>query len=587
MEVTFEGGEFLRGSTARTAVPVYMPVILEPRLPERAFVGEQAVIGAGLVDLLGNPVEEGRLLVKRGSRDLAAGEFGPDGTAKVGISLDERGIAALSLHYDASGYYLETSTEAALPVFLITQLAWGSVESGHVGTAAILAGELRDFQGNPLGPLSVGIFDGADLIRDLETGNDGDFSFTFTTEEFGVHDLSARFVEQDFMTAANAGIELEVLIDTSASVSLEGTVDAGEPADFTVALLDERGAPVESGLVEVSSIASDTVVVPVVNGRARGTLTFEQMGDVTVTAVYQPNGPYLTCQASKRTPVRMPTRLELAVETEPAIVEDFELTGRLLTVFGDTVVVPVVNGRARGTLTFEQMGDVTVTAVYQPNGPYLTCQASKRTPVRMPTRLELAVETEPAIVEDFELTGRLLTVFGAPVPGKSVVLEKSDGGESQRAVTFDDGSFSVTLRIASPGGLTISAGFDRDGDFNASRAETTLEVIPVVLETALSSFLIRGEPGEISGMVYRGTQPFGGQTVLVELDGRPVGQTRSDASGNFIAKVRSEYDTSLGIRQITARLPRVGFVETGSVPIKSRTSILTDGPESAHEGSDL
>ena len=88
-------------------------------------------------------------------------------------------------------------------------------------------------------------------------------------------------------------------------------------------------------------------------------------------------------------------------------------------------------------------------------------------------------------------------------------------------------------------------------------------------------------------MVYRGTQPFDGQTVLVELDGRPVGQTRSDASGNFIAKVRSEYDTPLGIRQITARLPRVGFVETGSVPIKSRTSILTDGPESAHEGSDL
>jgi len=382
-------------------------------------------------------------------------------------------------------------------------------DSENVPVTLILTGGLRDFQDNPLGRLSVELFDGTELISELETGNEGEFSFRFTTEDFGVHDLSARFAEQDFMTTATANVELEVLINTFATVSLEGPLDAGRQVDFTVELVDENGVPVESGLVEVSSNASGTTSVP------------------------------------------------------------------------------VVNGRAQGTLTFENSGGVTVTAVYQPEGSYVPSQALKRSHVRMPTRLEIAVETEPAIFEDFEVTGRLLNVFGQPLPGKSVGLERSDGEESQRAVTADDGSFVVSLSTASPGELTLSAGFFREGDFNGATSEITVDVMPVVLQTALPSFLIRGEPGVISGIVYRGTQPFGGETVLLELDGRPVGQTQSDAGGNFTAKVQSENDSPLGLRRLTVRLPRVGFVETVSVPIKSRTSIITDGPESAHEGSDL
>ena len=107
------------------------------------------------MDLLGAPVREGQIVVQQGSRVLATGELGPDGTLKVSITLEERGEAALSLYYEATGHYLETSAEVILPVFLATHLALTPVDSGMVGTPMILAGELRDDQDNPLGPLRV------------------------------------------------------------------------------------------------------------------------------------------------------------------------------------------------------------------------------------------------------------------------------------------------------------------------------------------------------------------------------------------------------------------------------------------------
>ena len=51
------------------------------------------------------------------------------------------------------------------------------------------------------------------------------------------------------------------------------------------------------------------------------------------------------------------------------------------------------------------------------------------------------------------------------------------GGESQRAITAADGRFVFSINTDSPGELTLSAGFDREGDFNGSSAETTIEVM--------------------------------------------------------------------------------------------------------------
>ena len=373
----FPGAGFFRPSEDEITVPVFMPVVLDPIVPDRATVGVPAEIGASVRDLLDNAVTTGRVAVDLDPDQLASGAVDGHGTALLAVPLEQQGDTQLTLQYEPAGHYLSQSISVSLPVFLGTQLTLDISGAANVGDILALNGTLLDAKGRPMPNRQVKLYEANMFLKEIVTSEAGGFSAEITPQTFGLRQISARFAEQDFFESSSTSRSVPVFIDTIVTLTLADTSEAGSPTELVIQVSDETGAALPSGLVELSGTGVQPKTLTITNGIAQGTVVFDQGGILRLEASLQPTDFYLAGQASQDVQVEMPTRIILDPLPVPGVYESFDVSGRLVDFFGqglagqeiffgspdpsqDTQVATAQGGRFTAEFILKQPGELSL-----------------------------------------------------------------------------------------------------------------------------------------------------------------------------------------------------------------------------------
>ena len=465
---SFPGAGFFRPSEDEITVPVFMPVVLDPVVPDRATVGVPAEIGVSVRDLLQDPVGSGGISAELDSKQLASGQVNRQGGVLLAVPLEQQGDTQLTLQYEPAEHYLPQSASVSLPVFLGTKLTLDTPESAKVGDLLQLSGTLLDAKDRPIPAREVKLYESDVFLTEIVTGDTGTFSTEMTPQTFGLRQISARFAEQDFFESASTSLSIPVFVDILVTVTLADMADAGTPTELVVRVSDESGGAVPAGLVEISGAGVQPVTFAVADGVAQGKVILDQGGPVRLVASLQPVDFYLAGQTSQQVQVDMPTRIIMDRLPEPGVYESFDVSGRLVDFFGRGLpgqrivfglpngspgpkVATAEDGRFTVPLNFKSPGESSLDIRFPRNGVFKESSAEAIVTV-LPVILRLAPPSHLTRGQENEVAGRI-SRGEEPLAGETVEL--SLDGRSFRSGQSDAlGEFRINVV---PGPLTSLA----------------------------------------------------------------------------------------------------------------------------------
>ena len=247
VEVAFEGGDLLRGNSARVDLVALLPTSLAVSPLGQVEVGETFNIGGVLQDLRGTPMPNVDVSIVVGS------------DPELVVGTDDEGKFAAAYSLDTAGEYPVSATfNGERPVLpsdgMALVVARHRTAMSVAGPAVIVLGEEAAFHGRvesatleDLGALPVVISDaeGAELAT-VETDSSGFFKYELpSTDETGPFSFTAQFQGEEFVASSSASVAYTIKSPTVLTVEGPTLVEPGDMVSLSGVLERADGQPVE------------------------------------------------------------------------------------------------------------------------------------------------------------------------------------------------------------------------------------------------------------------------------------------------------------------------------------------------------
>ena len=272
-------------------------------------------------------------------------------------------------------------------------------------------------------------------------------------------------------------------IDSSVAVNVNN-IKVGEELTVTVNVPSDA-----TGDVTVS-VDGKEYNVAIENGKAVKTIADLKANDYTVTVKYSGDNNYnAAVAASSFTVSKVDSTMDVAVDgivfggdlTVDAVLPD-DATGEVvITVNGVDYPVPIVDGKATGTIGGLAAGDYTVTVKYAGDDKYTAVEIAKGVNVAKAQPVLGVVIADVDYGNGFVIEATLTGVNGAPLSGNVIVTVA--GKEYIVEVTDGKGIFTGDkLAAGTYGFATAWAGNDNynavaeNGDFKVNKIDSTVAV---------------------------------------------------------------------------------------------------------------
>lgn len=394
--------------------------------------------------------------------------------------------------------------------------------------------------GNFVGGLSAnlsGINGIGDLLRNVSDlgpsfvrGQDsraGWVSFNIPANAQGgtVYRAGARLIESRIFpspsgpaTRTSANIESFTLgaVNSQTQVSVPPTIArVGQPVDLTATVSAAAGSNTPAGTLTFAA-DGQTETVPVVNGVANTTMTFETTGPKPVTVTFTPTNTTQWQASSGTGTVQVEaeateTSLELdAVEiisgdtiSATATVTPTDAAGEVqFTVGAQSQTAPVTGGSASAQFTLDVPENATVTATFVPANPQRYTTSSDTEGVSVSSeQTETAVEVTPEIArvgEDSTLRAKV-----TPADAAGTVTFTVEG--ETYTVDVADGEATAIHQFGATGQVPVTAQFTPTDTnrYASSAGQTTANVQTEATETNLELDAVEVISGDTLSMTAR------------------------------------------------------------------------------------
>ena len=422
------------------------------------------------------------------------------------------------------------------------------------GNGFVIEATLTGVNGAPLSGNVIVTVAGKEYIVEV---TDGKGIFTGDKLAAGTYGFATAWAGNDNYNAVAENGDFKVnKIDSSVAVNVNN-IKVGEELTITVNVPSDA-----TGDVTVS-VDGKEYNVAIENGKAVKTIADLKANDYTVTVKYSGDNNYnAAVAASSFTVSKVDSTMDVAVDgivfgedlTVDAVLPD-DATGEVvITVNGVDYPVPIVDGKATGTIGGLAAGDYTVTVKYAGDDKYTAVEIAKGVNVAKAQPVLGVVIADVDYGNGFVIEATLTGVNGAPLSGNVIVTVA--GKEYIVEVTDGKGIFTGDkLAAGTYGFATAWAGNDNynavaeNGDFKVNKIDSSVAVNVNNIKVGEELTITVNVPSDATGDV---TVSVDGKEYNVAIENGKAVKTIADLKANdYTVTVKYSGDNNYNANQNT------------------------------------
>ena len=493
--------------------------------------------------------------------------------------------------------YLDSWSDPPIIIRSETETTLEGPDSVLVGSTGAFTGTLREESGEPLADHDVQLLIDGALVGTTQTSPEGEFSFEHTFTVSRETAVTAHFPGTELFHSSQAEHQLLVVVETTLTLEDPEEAYMEQPVRFSGELRDMFDSPIAEGEIVLLSAAEGEIgrAVTDEDGAFNIDHTFLEGGSYTIRAEFPGTTLLLPSSAEVAINVFINTLLTLEAPTIVNIDEPAVFTGTLTDTFDNGLeaqgIYMSVDGKAESLVSattdalaryqwssvFDEEGEHRIDASFPGEGLYLPSEAMAMVTVMVPTSIVLELPDYSLVHHETTLAGILRNSRVEELSGLPVSIWIDDL-PSSTVTTDGDGRFSLQHTFTQTGSSQITAEFAGEGFLLPSKAEETLRVFTVAIETDVPDTMVRGETTTVGGRLTLDDAPLTGEPVTLLWDDQQVAEVTSQDDGDFSYDLAVDPSESLETHRITLSVP--GFQEEAEVvvAVKAQTSLAIAGP---------
>ena len=404
-----------------------------------------------------------------------------NGVASVTVSGLEAGDYTVAVKYAGDDNYNAAEVTKGVNVAKANPALNVIIDSVDYGNVFTINAVLTGVNNAPLDTNIIVTVNGKNYIVAIVNGKG-----TFHADKLaaGSYNFNARFAgSNNYNEVSDSGKFNVYKVDSAIGITVKD-INVGEDAVITVKLFSDA-----TGELTVTVNGKD-YTANVVNGRATVSVSDLKAGNYDVVAKYSGDNNYnAAVAASSFTVSKVDSTMDVTVNdivfggdlTVDAVLPD-DATGEVvITVNGVDYPVPIVDGKATGTIGGLAAGDYTVTVKYAGDDKYTAVEIAKGVNVAKAQPVLGVVIADVDYGNGFVIEATLTGVNNAPLSGNVIVTVA--GKEYIVEVTDGKGIFTGDKLAAGTYGFAAAwAGNDNynivteNGDFKVNKIDSTVAV---------------------------------------------------------------------------------------------------------------
>ena len=404
-----------------------------------------------------------------------------NGVASVTVSGLEAGDYTVAVKYAGDDNYNAAEVTKGVNVAKANPALNVIIDSVDYGNVFTINAVLTGVNNAPLDTNIIVTVNGKNYIVAIVNGKG-----TFHADKLaaGSYNFNARFAgSNNYNEVSDSGKFNVYKVDSAIGITVKD-INVGEDAVITVKLFSDA-----TGELTVTVNGKD-YTANVVNGRATVSVSDLKAGNYDVVAKYSGDNNYnAAVAASSFTVSKVDSTMDVTVNdivfggdlTVDAVLPD-DATGEVvITVNGVDYPVPIVDGKATGTIGGLAVGDYTVTVKYAGDDKYTAVEIAKGVNVAKAQPVLGVVIADVDYGNGFVIEATLTGVNNAPLSGNVIVTVA--GKEYIVEVTDGKGIFTGDKLAAGTYGFAAAwAGNDNynivteNGDFKVNKIDSTVAV---------------------------------------------------------------------------------------------------------------
>ena len=404
-----------------------------------------------------------------------------NGVASVTVSGLEAGDYTVAVKYAGDDNYNAAEVTKGVNVAKANPALNVIIDSVDYGNVFTINAVLTGVNNAPLDTNIIVTVNGKNYIVAIVNGKG-----TFHADKLaaGSYNFNARFAgSNNYNEVSDSGKFNVYKVDSAIGITVKD-INVGEDAVITVKLFSDA-----TGELTVTVNGKD-YTANVVNGRATVSVSDLKAGTYDVVAKYSGDNNYNAAVAtSSFTVSKVDSTMDVTVNdivfggdlTVDAVLPD-DATGEVvITVNGVDYPVPIVDGKATGTIGGLAAGDYTVTVKYAGDDKYTAVEIAKGVNVAKAQPVLGVVIADVDYGNGFVIEATLTGVNNAPLSGNVIVTVA--GKEYIVEVTDGKGIFTGDKLAAGTYGFAAAwAGNDNynavveNGDFKVNKIDSTVAV---------------------------------------------------------------------------------------------------------------
>ena len=457
-----------------------------------------------------------------------------NGEASVTVSGLEAGDYTVAVKYAGDDNYNAAEVTKGVNVAKANPALNVIIDSVDYGNVFTINAVLTGVNNAPLDTNIIVTVNGKNYIVAIVNGKG-----TFHADKLaaGSYNFNARFAgSNNYNEVSDSGKFNVYKVDSAIGITVKD-INVGEDAVITVKLFSDA-----TGELTVTVNGKD-YTANVVNGRATVSVSDLKAGTYDVVAKYSGDNNYnAAVAASSFTVSKVDSTMDVTVNdivfggdlTVDAVLPD-DATGEVvITVNGVDYPVPIVDGKATGTIGGLAAGDYTVTVKYAGDDKYTAVEIAKGVNVAKAQPVLGVVIADVDYGNGFVIEATLTGVNNAPlsgnvivtVAGKEYIVEVTDGKGIATGDKLAAGTYGFAAAWA--GNDNYNAVVE-NGDFKVNKIDSTVAVNVNNIKVGEELTITVNVPSDATGDV---TVSVDGKEYNVAIENGKAVKTIADLKAN-------------------------------------------------------